>query len=717
MAAAAAMMRSRVSLLHLCAAALFVPLLLPLMTGRVFTWDDLAAFHLPIRHLYRQALRDGDSILWSPALYSGVYLFGEGQAGMAHPVHWLLYRALPLNLAFNIELASSYAVALAGMWLLLRRSLSVDAAWFGAIAFAFSGFNLLHLGQMNAVAVIAHLPWLLLVTTVLMTTRVAGTRAIAFAAAVVTLASQLLLGYPQYVWLTLFADGWLVVWLVWRGASASRLLLTAAALMLGVCVGAVQVLPTLEVLRDSSRAAPSLDFRLAFSIVPVNLIQLWSPYAFAAVAHDAGVYSGAVCTVAIAWVIARGRRLPRCELAWALLAFAALALLLALGGSGGIYPWLSRIPLVSTFRAPARFVALAHAALAVIAAIVFEDLARLASTRPAIAAGRLWPLFVPVVLSAATSVGIAAMAYWYPGDRSIWGFASGARAAFGFAILMIATVLFGLASRGIPLALPLLAILTTIDIGLWGYRYAWRITPPRAIETLASEAALPNEAKPEEYLLPNRNQELANRPVLRGYRLSGGYLGLPPQTTVDYEDQLSQRLAGVRWRFDRGVWIRVTDSMPRARLIAAVRASKRVVIDIRTIDLRAAALVGERIDGLGGNPGEAIVVSDRPGRIVVRTIAPGRQLLVLTERFHRGWRAIEDATERPAIRVNGDYLGCVVEPGAHEITFLFAPWSARAGEWLTWAGLAITAASAWLLARGRLFGRAQPVEASKKPSS
>jgi len=122
--------------------------------------------------------------------------------------------------AFNVELASSYVVALAGMRLLLRRSLSVDAAWFGAIAFAFSGFNLLHLGQMNAVAVIAHLPWLLLATTVLMTTTVARTRAIAFAAAIVTLASQLLLGYPQYVWLTLLADGWLVVWLVWRGASA-----------------------------------------------------------------------------------------------------------------------------------------------------------------------------------------------------------------------------------------------------------------------------------------------------------------------------------------------------------------------------------------------------------------------------------------------------------------------------------------------------------------
>ena len=108
-------MRTRLPVVGLCCLALFVPLCIPLFTGRVFAWDDLAAFHLPLRHLYREALLTGDSILWSPALFSGTYLFGEGQTGMAHPFHWLIYRLLPLAVAFNVEVISSYLVALAGI--------------------------------------------------------------------------------------------------------------------------------------------------------------------------------------------------------------------------------------------------------------------------------------------------------------------------------------------------------------------------------------------------------------------------------------------------------------------------------------------------------------------------------------------------------------------------------------------------------------------------
>src|SRR5262245_35393424 len=142
----------------LSCAALCVPLCAPMLAGRIFVYDDLGAQNLPIRHLYREALRAGDSILWSPALFSGVYLFGEGQTGMAHPFHWVLYRVLPLEIGINIELLGSYIFALEGMRRLLRGRTSESAAVFGAMLFAFCGFNLLHLSQMNVVAVGAHLP-------------------------------------------------------------------------------------------------------------------------------------------------------------------------------------------------------------------------------------------------------------------------------------------------------------------------------------------------------------------------------------------------------------------------------------------------------------------------------------------------------------------------------------------------------------------------------
>jgi len=115
------LLRPQVRLIALCCAALLVPLFLPLLTGRVFTKDDLAALHLPFRYLYREALRAGDSFLWTPAYRSGLYLYGEGEAGMAHPLHLLLYRFLPLGPAFNLEIISTYIAMLMGTGLLLRR--------------------------------------------------------------------------------------------------------------------------------------------------------------------------------------------------------------------------------------------------------------------------------------------------------------------------------------------------------------------------------------------------------------------------------------------------------------------------------------------------------------------------------------------------------------------------------------------------------------------
>jgi hypothetical protein len=688
-----------VPVIGLCCAALCVPLCIPLFMGRVFTYDDLAAFHLPVRHLYREALHAGDSILWSPALFSGTYLFGEGQAGMAHPFHWLLYRLLPLGVAFNLELASSYVVALAGMWVLLRQRFPAEAALFGAMVFTFGGFNLLHLSQMNAVAVVAHLPWVLAATHALLTSATGNARAAAFAGVALLLASQLLLGYPQYVWLTLFADGVFVLAFLRARAPISGLALLVAALVLGVCAGGVQLLPTLDVLRHSVRADTTIEFRMIYSLPPYHLAQLWSPYVFTSVGPDFGVYDGAFCTVALAWLAVRWPALKRHGRILALLAFAAVTVLFALGPHGGVYPWLARLPGLGSFRAPSRYILLTHLALAGIASVVFEDVADVARRGERIDVHRLWPLAVLLVLSLATNVIAPTL------NGSPWAvahdvsFSSAARAGVGSALVLATTLLLLFAGRGARWAVPLLVVLVALDLGSWGYRYAWRIAPPQRIDEIASAVALPDAARPGDYVAPPRGQGTMNTPVLRGFRLSAGYLGLNPRTTLDYDDTLAQRLAGVSWRFTDAGWMRVPDAMRRARLIADVRASDRIATDVRQIDIARTALVDRPVDGLSGAPGDVRLVVDRPGRIVVQATAPGRQLLVLTERFHEGWHATDGEREYPTLRVYGDYLGCVIEAGTPRVAFTFAPASVRSGLWLTIVGLALTAMSTWWLAR------------------
>src|SRR6266545_1319357 len=134
--------RSIARIVAICSIALLAPLLRPLFTGRVFVYNDLSWFHLPMRYLYQQALRSGDTVLWTPSIFAGLYMHGEGQTGVFHPLHQLLYRLLPLGTAFNLELIASYPIAFGGtFWFLRRLRFSQAAALFGAMLFAFSGFN------------------------------------------------------------------------------------------------------------------------------------------------------------------------------------------------------------------------------------------------------------------------------------------------------------------------------------------------------------------------------------------------------------------------------------------------------------------------------------------------------------------------------------------------------------------------------------------------
>src|SRR5688572_13610673 len=87
---------------------LFGAMAAPFFLGRVYTRDDLGEFHLPTRDFYANQLALGEAFDWMPSLFCGFYVTGEGQTGGYHPLHWLLYRTLPLGAAFNLELLLSY---------------------------------------------------------------------------------------------------------------------------------------------------------------------------------------------------------------------------------------------------------------------------------------------------------------------------------------------------------------------------------------------------------------------------------------------------------------------------------------------------------------------------------------------------------------------------------------------------------------------------------
>jgi hypothetical protein len=657
-----------------CSLALLAPLLGPLVTGRVFVYNDLIWFHLPLRHLFHEALRAGDTVLWTPSIFAGFYLHGEGQAGLFHPLHQLLYRGLPLGPAFNLELVASYPFAFAGMWWLLRRlAIGQAAALFGAMLFAFCGFNLLHHHHMNMVAAAAHLPWILAAADVVIGDERPRARRMAFAGLALAVGSALLLGFPQSVWWCFLALG---PFAAFRAATARRwprLLPCLVAVACGILLAGVQLLPSLDAAAGSTRAGLPADFALGFSLHPSNLIQLWSPYFFARGAHSTrdymwfhefGIYSGAILPVALAWTWNRWRAVPeRRALLAAATGFAVVCLWLALGRYGGLAALLTHLPAIGSLRAPVRYIFLVQFALAIVAALAFDDLLDIVAGRRPAPTGRMLALWIPAALGVATTVALNSHLLPF----GALTFAGVAAAAPGVAILVAVTGLVYVARRRSRWALPALVLVVAADLGAYGLGFVHR-APARTIAELTSAIPPAPDLAADAYAAaPTRGPYQADALVLRGYRLTSGYAGLFPQSRHPLDGRDTRILSGTRWIFDTdGRRQPFEGAVPRARLLDA-----------------------DRIPATG----TVTVTVDRPGRLVARVDAPGPRLLAFTERFHAGWSVTSGAAAVTITPVEGDFLGAQLGPGTHEVDLTFMPRSFVNGSVVSAAGAVLLVAA------------------------
>ena len=652
--------------------ALLAPLLYPLPTGRVFVYNDLSWFHLPLRYLYQRALQTGDTVLWTPSIFAGLYLQGEGQVGLFHPFHQLLYRFLSLGTAFNLELIANYPTAFAGMfWFLRRLQFSHAAALFGAMLFAFSGFNLLHHHHINMVAIVAHMPWLLASADVLIVAERKRARTLALAAVAVILGSEFLLGFPQAVWwnaMTLAAFG------VFRGGETGRwrqLLPCMVAVAVGVLLGGIQLLPSADSVAHSTRPGMSREFALNLSMHPFNLVQLWSPYFFTRGAystsdqmsfHEFGIYSGAILPVALIWVWVRRHALgERQALIAAVTVFGALSLILALGRYGGLAMLLTHLPVLQSLRAPVRYIVLVQFSLAILAAVTIDDLLAISERRTTAPTGPILVLWVPAALGIFTTLALNTQLLPY-GRHT---FASASAALPGVAVVAAVTLLVDLARRRIAWATAALVAITAADLGAWGIRFIYR-EPALTIQELTRDIPAPPDDPAASYAAaPSRGPYRDNLLVMRGYRLTSGYVALYPATRHPLDSEMALRLAGTRWVFTpEGLRHPVEGGKPRLRLL----------------------------DEQGQySTGSAQLAVDRPGRLVAQTDAPGRRILAFTERFHDGWSATIDGAAVRMVRVEGDFLGCLVDGGVHRVDLRFMPRSFVHGSILTAIGAALLA--------------------------
>jgi len=680
------------------AGAVLLAIVWPVFQGEIYPNSDLGVFHLPFRVFYADAIASGTDFDWYPWSYAGFHLHGEGQLGLYHPANWLLYRWLPVDVAFTLEGARSYVLLLLGGVLYLRRTgLRLDAALLGASLFAFGGFNTFHFMHINVTGIIAHIPFLAIaVETTLRSQRPGGVALAVWCVSVLT-ASMLLLGHPQFAWLSLVAMGLLTLYWLARGVGRDRALWLLAAVAIGFVLAGVQLLPQFESLADSFRAEPGEEFLDQLVLRPAALIQLVSPDFYRESAGRAGglihkdLYLGAVAPVLFVWVAMRVRSLGRWRVpALTSLAILTLSIVMAFGLSGGLYRLQAMLPVVGLFRAPERYLLIASIASSVLAAIAFIDLARLAERGERLEWRRVVFLAVPALAAVAT------IAYRYHATMPMWVLLNAShptRLALGCVPVVLASVLVIGAARGWRSAIPLLLALAIIDLGAQGL--AWmRFEPPVSLDAFV--ASLPDPDVEPGARIAYAPQSLA----LRGLRLVPGYAAMEPSRKLliytlspfPFRAPLPQfltsglRVAGVEWPTDLGLEV----PLPRARLVAHSVIETNLIEQIHHIDEETIAIVESEIPLSGGPSGEVAWLHESPGHFVFETRAPGRQLLVVAESFHGGWKALVDGAPVEVIRVYGDFMGIVVEAGQRTVQLDFDPDSTRRGIWMSGAGLVLS---------------------------
>lgn len=351
---------------------------------------DLVSFLFPTYRFAAEQIRQWTLPLWNPHLYGGAPFISDIQAGFLYPPNLLLFF---INPQFDYPVLQWLAIghlywAGLGMYGLLRTlawgnqaQLSRPAALLGALAFQFSDPFLIHLGNLNLIAVLSWLPWVMATYHRGLSER--SLRWIALAALGFAVGNYA--GHAQSsLYIGIAVGVYTVIWLLgdWGGGATSRKSLLTnlqypiTLFVLTLLLTAPILLPAIELTSYSARSTFVYQDTVGFSLAPTQLIGLITPGFFG---HGPALhwslwervetpYAGVVTLIlAVAGValVSAGQR--RRLLPW--IGLALVGFLTALGLYAIFHGWLTLLPAFGQLRAPARALILWTFSLAILAAI------------------------------------------------------------------------------------------------------------------------------------------------------------------------------------------------------------------------------------------------------------------------------------------------------------------------------------------------------------
>jgi Bacterial membrane protein YfhO len=509
----------------------------PAVIGRtVLVHGDSLSYSILMRMFSGEMLAAGVFPMWNPHTFGGMPLFAAIQPGVLYPANWG-FAILPTWIAMNLLVITTYHVALIGTYLYARAiRLNVVGALVAASAFTFGGFMICQLEQINFIAAAAWLPWVLLSIEKIRRSRSwrEAWRWVVGGSVVIVL--QVFAGLPQATWLIIMVSGpYLLFSLIARvdpGQNRLRFVSAVAAMCAcGALLSSIQLLPSFELQQQGVRAAidyetfamfpmePRYWLRLIFPFfygdgLPPYKIGLWDSWSIKWACTYIGLLG--LLLVLVAW-FARERRALVCF--WTIAAVCAMVLATGDNLPFGMNHLLYQVPVNNLFRGSFRHIYEFTFALAVIAGIGTDSLARLDWVR---ARRALWR----ASLTLAVVVGIVALIYRFFAHRlgADEQPAAGANSLanlevlvpLSMLILSVAVTWFYARRQTLFAGLVLLAALT-LDLASFGWFTYWNVANGEILKSLSDPPAVEAIKLREEDLQSFRVVSNAPRPYQDNY--------------------------------------------------------------------------------------------------------------------------------------------------------------------------------------------------------
>jgi hypothetical protein len=705
--------------------ALALTVLICVREPDIFGTTDWVRMHSLYKAYIQASVAQGRLPLWNPYHWLGRPFLADIETAFFYPPEWL-YLALNIYAACLLTCAIHFCLCLYGA-VKLARGLGVDqltsffVAFTAGLGIPLAGCftsGLIHYGQ-----ALCYVPVVLYLGTQLQ--RAPSRRGIALLA--LALGLQILCGHPQAAWIT---EVGLVVFLVGRRierpflpslADAVRdLALVGLALVLGLALAGVAVLPLAELASQGNRPASSPAFAAYFSEPLFGwatlLVPTQAPYFhFQA---NGQLYVGVI--VLFAGIAGLSRVADRN--ARALLTLAAFSGLVAAGESTPLFRILFHIvPGLGWLRIHSRMTFLVSFAL-VFAAGLWLSQQRFS---------RRSYLYLAVAALAAVGLSIGFCFAWPDYGWAAWRVALSRVVVIS---LSVAALVGWMVSRRYGKVMVLAVASVDLLFALASLKQQNQLGVDEQQEQLVrrvleSEGLFAAGAPPPRVFIPEPFRE--NAGMLYGWSTPYGYCALAPGRVWKYMHEVLGAPAPVNantfpslalaklgpWPYDSMSLVAGVDPKtshlarnrrpdPRAYVATAALSVPGVDDAIERMraghDFHHVALVERSIalpEQAPASDANAAITHFEPERITVTAQSSAPGLLVLAETWFPGWSATVNGITTACFPVNAWMRGVQVPAGTSEVVFTFHSTYLQAGAALSLFALLIIAAFL-LLGRG-----------------